>query len=358
MKPPVYSIGLLPLVFASFLATSARAQGDLQASVNGNQVKSLLPDENRTKDLTGESEIVMPLVSSGAQHLVPGALPVARPGPSLPRVFAPTRPRNTYTRFPWKRNIVTTLFWVGETPTANNPVPNTVSAWDHHWTSNYGGYDTPKISGRKGYRPKNFTPKQNPFYFALPYNDIKRNGTKASARAVVPWFKKSFYRSGKTVLKGRWMAIRRGDKICYAQWEDVGPFETDDHDYVFGDKRPKTTGNGGAGLDVSPAVKDYLNFSTRAVVDWRFVDVDEVPDGPWKKWGNNNPFANAASGLSKTDSNHFSESIVKVRELRDRLIVSANKTTSSPTTAATADEKTAATPSPTVDTKEGDASPE
>ena len=33
-------------------------------------------------------------------------------------------------RFPWKTEIVTTVFWIGENPTANNPVPNHASSWD------------------------------------------------------------------------------------------------------------------------------------------------------------------------------------------------------------------------------------
>lgn len=254
----------------------------------------------------------------GSAHLLPGALPAARSTSGLPRVFAPSKPRDRYTRYPWKRNIVTTVFWVGEKPTANNPVPNTVSAWDMRWTSNYGGYDNPKKSAREGYLPKGFTPGQNPFYFALPYNDISRTGTKDSARKVIPWFDDSFYRSGRTVLKGRWIAIRKGDRICYAQWEDVGPFETDDWAYIFGDERPKTTKNRGAGLDVSPAVRDYLNFpGGYGTVDWRFVDLDEVPDGPWKQWGANNPFASSTRG--DADPGSSSESILRVREIRDRL---------------------------------------
>lgn len=266
-------------------------------------------------------EPILPLASTESGFLVPGALPVADPKPSLPRVFAPTSPRDRYTRFPWKRNIVTTVFWIGELPTRNNPTPNTVSAWDRRWTSNYGGYDDPDRSAREGYIPKAFTPGQNPFYFALPYNDVTRTGTKASARAMIPWFNKSFYRAGHTVLKGRWIAIRREGKICYAQWEDVGPFETDDWQYVFGDSRPKTVKNKGAGLDISPAVRDYLEIpSGYGTIDWRFVDVDEVPDGPWKNWGTNNPFAN--SGFTDNGSDTASESILKVRELRDRLLVS------------------------------------
>ena len=53
-------------------------------------------------------------------------------------------------------------------------------------------------------------------------------------------------------------------------------------DYVFGDKKPKNNTNDHAGLDVSPAVKDYLTLSDIDKVDWRFIDEDEVPDGPWK----------------------------------------------------------------------------
>src|SRR2546430_3595743 len=42
-------------------------------------------------------------------------------------------------RYPWKANIVTTIFWIGEKPAPNNPVPNRVSSWDKEWTKNYGG---------------------------------------------------------------------------------------------------------------------------------------------------------------------------------------------------------------------------
>src|SRR2546423_12212674 len=50
-------------------------------------------------------------------------------------------------RFPWKSQIVTTVFWIGEKPAPNNPVPNRVSSWDKEWTKNYGGvhgYNTRK----------------------------------------------------------------------------------------------------------------------------------------------------------------------------------------------------------------------
>ena len=35
------------------------------------------------------------------------------------------------------------------------------------------------------------------------------------------------------------------------------------------------------------------------VTDWRFVEFDEVPDGPWAKLGSNNDFVKAEALLSR-----------------------------------------------------------
>src|SRR3982751_1340092 len=70
-----------------------------------------------------------------------------------PQVFVPTTSRTSTQRYPWKTNIVTTVFWVGEQPTENNPVPNNKSSWDANWTSSYGGYDTPDSSSRRNFIP-------------------------------------------------------------------------------------------------------------------------------------------------------------------------------------------------------------
>jgi hypothetical protein len=194
-------------------------------------------------------------------------------------------------KYPWKKNVVATVFWVGEEASANNLTPNTGSSWDQNWMSNYGGYDDPNRRA-PGYRPAGFTPKQNPFYVALPYNDCYDNrATKAEAARVVPWFKSTFKKVGQSVCQNRWIAIRHGDKIAYAQWSDCGPYETTDAKYVFGDAPPTTKGNGGAGLDIAPAVRDYLGFNPKQKCDWRFVDESEVPDGPWRTYGTNNPFS-------------------------------------------------------------------
>ena len=198
-----------------------------------------------------------------------------------------TAPRSAY---PWKRHIMTTVFWIGEAAARNNPVPNDKSSWDTRWADNYGGYDNPDRSARRGFLPAAFTPRQNPFYIALPYNDLTRGGTKSEASRVIPWFKDTFVRSGQSVCKGRWIAIHYRGRIAYAQWEDVGPFRTDHWEYVFGDERPAPNRNGGAGLDISPAVRDYLGMTTNDHVDWRFVEFEEIPLGPWSLHGDNNCF--------------------------------------------------------------------
>jgi hypothetical protein len=193
-------------------------------------------------------------------------------------------------RFFWKSQIVTTVFWVGEKPSGNNPVPNRVSSWDKEWTKNYGGVDDPDPAHRSNYVPVKFTPRQNPFYCALPYNDKAHTGHRPEAPRVVPWFNEAYQGPAVSTCKDRWVAIHKGNRTVYAQWEDAGPFRTDHWQYVFGNERPKPNLNKGAGLDVSPAVRDYLGLQPTDVTDWRFVDFSEVPRGPWSTLGENNTF--------------------------------------------------------------------
>src|SRR5712691_23965 len=204
--------------------------------------------------------------------------------------FPPRHLGSEQERFPWKRAIVTTVFWIGEAPAGNNPVPNHASSWDKDWAKSYGGFDDPNPAHRSDFMPVKFTPRQNPFYCALPYNDKAGTGHRPEAPQVVPWFKEAYQGPGVSTCKGRWIAIRKGNRTVYAQWEDAGPFRTDHWQYVFGEERPKPNLNKGAGLDVSPAVRDYLGLSETDVTDWRFVDFSEVPRGPWSTVGENNTF--------------------------------------------------------------------
>ncbi|HEV3409812.1 MAG TPA: hypothetical protein VG095_05935 [Chthoniobacterales bacterium] len=224
---------------------------------------------------------------------------------SGPSVFTPTNrtsfepPVTAAQQFPWKKDIVTTVFWIGEKPTENNPVPNKSSSWDANWTQNYGGYDSPDPDNRRGYIPASFTPRQNPFYIALPYNDKARVGHRPEAPQVVPWFKEAYQGPAVSTCKGRWVAIRKGNRVAYAQWEDAGPFRTDHWQYVFGNERPKPNLNKGAGLDVSPAVRDFLGLQDTDVTDWKFVDFKDVPVGPWSQFGDNNTFVQAKRNAVK-----------------------------------------------------------
>jgi hypothetical protein len=161
---------------------------------------------------------------------------------------------------------------------------------DTQWTKSYGGSDDPNPAQRSNYVPVKFTPRQNPFYCALPYNDKAHTGHRPEAARVVPWFQEAYQGPAVSTCKDRWVAIRKGNRTAYAQWEDAGPFRTDHWQYVFGNERPKPNLNKGAGLDVSPAVRDYLGLKQTDVTDWRFVDFSEVPRGPWSTLGENNTF--------------------------------------------------------------------
>ena len=200
-----------------------------------------------------------------------------------PQTFVPTASRPATARFPWKTNIVTTVFWIGEKR-------NYKSSWDLNWTNNYGGFDTPEPSARRNYIPMAFIPKQNPFYCALPYNDVANGQFKPEAPLVIPWFKQAYTGQGQSVCWHHWIAMRKGNRTCYAQWEDCGPFRADHFQYVFGNERPKPNLNHGVGLNVSPAVRDYLGLAPTDVTDWQFVDVRDVPPGPWRSYGDNNHF--------------------------------------------------------------------
>jgi hypothetical protein len=207
-----------------------------------------------------------------------------------PQVLAPRGSRPAAEQFPWKTNIVTTVFWIGEPQSDENPKEHLKSEWDDNWMPKYGGVDTPEPSARHDYIPSAFVPGLNPFYCALPYNDVTHGQFKPEAPLVIPWFKRSYTGPGESVCRHRWLAIRKGDRTCYAEWEDVGPFHSDHFQYVFGNERPLPNINHGAALDVSPAVRDYLGLAPIDVTDWKFVEVRDVPPGPWRSYGENNHF--------------------------------------------------------------------
>ncbi|MEI9897079.1 MAG: hypothetical protein WDN28_25260 [Chthoniobacter sp.] len=207
-----------------------------------------------------------------------------------PQVTVPTGPSppKVSGKYPWKTGIVTTVFWIGSARKAQ--AGRGASAWDPKWEANYGGFDDPKPEKRRNFIPAAFIPRLNPFYIALPYNDIAKGVTKPEAKVVIPWFQEVFVEEGKSVCRDRWVAIRNAEgKVCYAQWSDCGPYGGEHWQYVFGNEKPKPNANGGAGLNVSPAVREYLGLITTDVTDWKFVEAQDVPNGPWALYGENNP---------------------------------------------------------------------
>lgn len=199
--------------------------------------------------------------------------PVPSAGPSqVPPVSA----------YPLKRNIITTYFWAGELAgDPNGGISNVPSAWDEEWSTHFGGYDDP--DHRDGWFPRGFTPKENPFYVAIPYNDFENGRRKAEVSRVVPWANSQTWGARDSMIKNRWVRIIKNGVVCYGQIEDVGPFLENDKDYVFGNQPPKNNQLEKAGFDVSPAIRDYLRLGDVDRVDWQFVDDHEVPPGPWKQ---------------------------------------------------------------------------
>lgn len=209
----------------------------------------------------------------------------------------------------WHEDITASTFWAGEGASKNNGhISNYGSAWHTGWAVDFGLEDHPvNIERDSDFIPTSdeFTGNQNPYYIALPYNDFSNivydgsgslkttdkmiggeYGKKMSSQSACYWKNET---SNESACKNRWVEIRRGDKLCYAQWEDAGPYYYEDTAYVFGTSKPlNTTDKPYAAIDLSPSCWLYLGKSmgeegTNGSVDWRFIDEENVPEGPWKK---------------------------------------------------------------------------
>lgn len=208
------------------------------------------------------------------------------------------------TGYPWHTGIVATTFWVGEVFDATaSDGSQRVSTYDSDWLGSYGGCDGSTVGGGcqterrtadNGYFPLSMTPLENPFYLDLPFDDVNDDTAFAMRDEVVPWASEQSLAGGdggreQSLMKNRWVLLRRDGRTCYGQIEDAGPARYDDAAYVFGadDARPASTAFNGAGLDVSPALNGCLGFTElngeNDLVDWAFVDEADVPAGPWTR---------------------------------------------------------------------------
>jgi len=190
-----------------------------------------------------------------AQCVMTCTTDVVTPPPPIPD----PEPLPECTDFCLHENITATVFWIGEPKGNGSSEDNAVSAYDGDWVNSYGGYDDYEC--RNGWHPCDFTPKENPFYVTVPYEDI--------------------------ALKNRWVRVEKDGIVAYAQIEDSGPYVYNDYRYVYQCyPKPKNRRANRAGMDVSPALRDYLQFeglnNADNKVDWEFVEFDCVEDGPWK----------------------------------------------------------------------------
>jgi hypothetical protein len=183
-------------------------------------------------------------------------------------------PHSLHNIYAWKANITAGEFWIGENG-------DKASAWAADWVRENGGADSP--DDRNGYAAGEHASRVNPFYVALPFDDLKHPDLAQK------WLPKGWARApknGKAVsaCKDRWVELKnaRGDD-CFAQWEDAGPGADAQPEYVFGDKGPKIPEM--PGIDVSPAVAAYLGLADAGpkIVAWRFVDDADVRPGAWMK---------------------------------------------------------------------------
>ncbi len=196
-----------------------------------------------------------------------------------------TKKNNGAERYPWHENVWATEFWIGESPDSYTDVLwEAHSAWDEKWVEHYGGFDDPK--NRENCYPIGFTPKENPFYCALPYGDFDHVGIKSNLN-VIYWYQPGDEKDDNhSILKNRWIKVKFNEKTCYCQWEDTGPNYSDDWQYVFGTARPKNEVGGTeskSALDLSPAMRTCLGMDGHDQMAWQFVDAENVPNGPWKE---------------------------------------------------------------------------
>ncbi|MGB2402169.1 MAG: hypothetical protein ACPIA7_02030 [Akkermansiaceae bacterium] len=216
------------------------------------------------------------------RQAIPETLSLIKAPPRAKILIEEPAPWSTH-KHAWRRGITATVFWIGETASERNSSANNASAWDPNWQENYGGIDHP--SSRNGFMPKEFKPRLNPFYIALPFDDLTYSFSSDTEHAeMMPWHWSTGQNNGVSLCKGRWVIIHYRGKVCYAQWEDCGPFHTDDWQYVFNGQSPKPNPNGFAGIEVSPAIRDFLGIRSGYRVSWRFAKHDEIPAGPWNQW--------------------------------------------------------------------------
>jgi hypothetical protein len=183
-------------------------------------------------------------------------------------------------------NVIATIFWLGEKPSADNGyITNTETEWDPDPVAHFGGYDDPNNRTARGL-PVGFTPLHNPLYCALPVSEYDSKGNLVNeARSRSPWADQAL-EANQSLLKGRWIRVEKGGHVIFCQWLDSGPYVENDYDYVYGTAPPSNNIGEKAGIDLSPTAAFILGVNGSGTISWRFADPTEAAQttGIWNDY--------------------------------------------------------------------------
>lgn len=312
--------------------TSASAVNEDQKTTSS---PSPIPSLTASATPSAAAPVKAPALPAAAPAKAPAAAPAPKPAApapaaAAPLAAAPVAATTTAGRaYPLHTNIVSTTFWVGELFNASLADGSQVcsaydSNWAFHWSginkgtvpssasgcagSIIGGCDgvagpnntctTEPRTASNGYFPTKVpTPKQNPFYLDLPYDDLNDPVAFQERCSVIPWANDPGYAGhcadpSFSYMKNRWVKMTGPNgHTCFGQIADAGPSHDalyHDKAYVFGanNAQPVQGQFNNAGADVSPALNGCLGFAEldgqNDRISWQFVDAAAVPAGPWK----------------------------------------------------------------------------
>jgi len=97
----------------------------------------------------------------------------------------------------------------GETPTRNNPVPNTSSCWDEHWARNYGGSDPEDKTGApRSTSPPHSRRARTPSTWRCHTTIWSTARSSRKRRRSSRGLRSNTKGPTQSVCHGRWIAIR------------------------------------------------------------------------------------------------------------------------------------------------------
>jgi hypothetical protein len=314
-----HAVPLAAAACAATLAGCAAASAATLTTVTlnaGDQVtvQCAAPGTLRVSTPSSRSRLLRCIESSPSP--TPTASQTRTPTPTATPTSPPPSTPAAGRAYPLHTSIISTTFWVGEIfdPNASDG-SQMISTYDSSWFAHYGGCDgvnigtgvkkcsTERRTAANGYFPTSMTPKENPYYLDLPFDDINNSAAFNERAQVIPWANDPGYAGHATdrnfsYMKNRWVKLSKGRQTCYAQIEDAGPGQYHDANYVFGagTARPTNTRFNNAGMDVSPAVNGCLGYAElngdSDQVNWQFVDRVDVPAGPWTQIITTSPVLN------------------------------------------------------------------